>query len=142
MKLLSVAGLAAMIGGMVGLWKTGALFSGRPAVLVVQGVAVVVFVWARATFGLRSFHAVANPTAGGLVTTGPYRYVRHPLYASIALFAAAGALARPGPGSFFLLLVFAGIALRVVAEEELVTEKYPEYREYARRTRRLVPFVF
>jgi len=42
--------------------------------------------WARLTFGGRSFHAGANPTAGGVVTTGPYRFVRHPIYAAILYF--------------------------------------------------------
>jgi protein-S-isoprenylcysteine O-methyltransferase Ste14 len=41
---------------------------------------------ARVTFGRRSFHAAANPTAGGLVTTGPYRLIRHPIYTAACLF--------------------------------------------------------
>jgi protein-S-isoprenylcysteine O-methyltransferase Ste14 len=131
-----------MIGGLVGLWKSGTLFSPLPVVIAVQALSLLFFVWARATFGRRSFHAAADPTEGGLVTTGPYRYVRHPIYLAISLFAAAGALGRPSPGSLFLLLVFAGVALRVTAEEKLVTERYPEYREYARRTPRIVPFLF
>ena len=47
---------------------------------------------ARITFGRRSFHAAANPTEGGLVTTGPYAYIRHPIYAAILYFVWAGAL--------------------------------------------------
>ena len=142
MRALSLAGLAAMAAGLVGLWRTGALFSARPAVLALQGAAVALFVWARATFGLRSFHAAANPTEGGLVTTGPYRWLRHPIYAAIALFGGAGAAAARSSGSLFFLLVLAGLAMRIAAEEKLVAERYPEYAEYARRTKRLVPFVF
>jgi protein-S-isoprenylcysteine O-methyltransferase Ste14 len=104
---------------------------------------VAVFLWARWTFGIRSFHAAANPTEGGLVTTGPYRYVRHPIYAAIVLFAAAGVAARPSwPAAGFGALVLAGALTRALAEERLVTERYPEYRDYARRTRRFVPGVF
>ena len=62
-----------MVAGVVGLWKTGTLLSPRPAAIALQAIAAVLFVWARATFGLRSFHPAANPTEGGLVTTGPYR---------------------------------------------------------------------
>jgi protein-S-isoprenylcysteine O-methyltransferase Ste14 len=39
-------------------------------------------------------------------------------------------------------LVSLGIAIRVVTEEQLVAVQYPEYREYAKRTKRLIPFVF
>jgi protein-S-isoprenylcysteine O-methyltransferase Ste14 len=138
---LSIAGLALMAGGIVGLGLSGALFSPHPVIVAVQAFAVVAFLWARATFGIRSFHAAANPTAGGLVTAGPYRYVRHPIYASILLFAAAGALGRHRPASFFFLAVLAGAALRAAAEERLLVERYPEYRDYARRTRRFIPWV-
>lgn len=142
MKGLSLAGFAAMVAAMVGLWKTGMLFSSRPAVLAVDALAVALFLWARATFGLRSFHAGGNPTEGGLVTNGPYRWLRHPIYAAVALFAAAGAAARPSAGSLFFVLLLGGIAARIAAEERLVTERYPEYRDYAKRTKRLIPFVF
>jgi len=131
-----------MAAGIFELWRTGALFSPSPAVIGLQAVAVALFVWARATFGLRSFHAAADPTEGGLVTTGPYRRLRHPIYAALALFAGAGAAVHRSAGALFFLLVLAGIAARIAAEEALVVARYPEYREYARRTKRLVPFLF
>jgi len=141
-RALSLAGLLGMAAGMLGLWRTGALLSPNPATIAVQAAAVVLFIWARATFGLRSFHAAANPTEGGLVTTGPYRWMRHPIYAAILLFAGAGAAARASAGSLFFLLVAAGAAVRIVAEETLLVGRYPEYRDYARRTKRLIPFLF
>jgi protein-S-isoprenylcysteine O-methyltransferase Ste14 len=131
-----------MVAVVVGLWKTGTLLSPRPAAVALQAIAAVLFVWARATFGLRSFHPAANPTEGGLVTTGPYRWMRHPIYAAILLFAGAGAVARPSAGSLFFLLVAAGAAVRIAAEETLLVERYPEYRDYARRTKRLIPLLF
>jgi protein-S-isoprenylcysteine O-methyltransferase Ste14 len=131
-----------MVAGVVGLWKTGTLLSPRPAAIALQAIAAVLFVWGRATFGLRSFHPAANPTEGGLVTTGPYRWMRHPIYAAILLFAGAGAVARPSAGSLFFLLVAAGAAVRIAAEETLLVERYPEYRDYVRRTKRLIPLLF
>jgi protein-S-isoprenylcysteine O-methyltransferase Ste14 len=35
-----------------------------------------------------------------------------------------------------------GAIVRMLCEERLVVERYPEYREYARTTSRMVPFVF
>jgi len=131
-----------MAAGVFGLWRTGALLSPNPAVVALQAAAALLFLWARATFGRRSFHAAANPTEGGLVTTGPYRWLRHPIYAGILLFAGAGAAARPSAGSLFFLLVAAGAGLRIAAEETLIVERYPEYREYARQTKRLIPGLF
>src|SRR5208282_4732713 len=99
--------------------------------------------WARFTFGIRSFHGAANPTAGGLVRSGPYRYLRHPIYAAILYFLWAGIAAHLSISNILLaLLASAGLGVRMFAEERLLREMYPEYVEYARRTPRVVPFLF
>ena len=100
-------------------------------------------VWARVTFGLRSFHATANTTAGGLVTSGPYRYIRNPIYTSVVLFSFTGAGAHLSSSSVvFALVVLAGALTRIFAEERFLRIRYPEYAEYAARTKRMVPLVF
>jgi protein-S-isoprenylcysteine O-methyltransferase Ste14 len=99
--------------------------------------------WARLTFGLRSFHAAANPTAGGLVTRGPYRYLRHPIYAAVLYFLWAGIAAHPSRTYILVaLLASALLGVRMFAEERLLLEEYPEYADYAGRTRRVLPFLF
>ena len=83
-----------------------------------------------------------NPTAGGLVTTGPYRYIRHPIYTAVLLFTWAGAIANwslPAIGLAVALTVGAGV--RMWCEEQMVVITYPEYREYARVTKRVIPGV-
>src|SRR5215213_2883002 len=92
LKLLSILGLVVMIAALVGLYKIGVLFTAQPIAISLQVVAVALLIWARITFGLRSFHAAANPTAGGLVTTGPYHYIRHPIYTAACLFGWASIL--------------------------------------------------
>jgi hypothetical protein len=62
--------------------RIGVLFTAQPIAIALQLIAVALMVLARVTFGRRSFHAAANPTAGGLVTTGPYRIIRHPISAA------------------------------------------------------------
>jgi protein-S-isoprenylcysteine O-methyltransferase Ste14 len=140
---ISKAGFLIMVAGIVGLAMTHALFSPNPIVLGAQVAAAVLMVWARITFGRRSFHANATPTAGGLVTSGPYRLIRHPIYTAVCLFCVAGALAHPSwRAGLFVLLVFAGALARMMAEERLVVIEYPDYADYTRRTHRMVPFVF
>ena len=80
-----------------------------------------------------------------LVTDGPYHYVRHPGYAGFVLMAlglAIGYSSWIGLAAIPLLLL-PGLAYRMKVEERLLVEKFgEEYREYARRTRALIPGIW
>jgi protein-S-isoprenylcysteine O-methyltransferase Ste14 len=119
------------------------LLGSGPVTISIQVAACLLMGWARLTFGLRSFHAAANPTAGGLVTRGPYRYLRHPIYAAVLYFLWAGMAAHPSLTCVLVaLLASALLGVRMLAEEQLLAGMYPEYAEYARRTPRVLPFLF
>jgi len=139
---VSLLAFLIMVVGMVGLVTTRSLVSWSPVAIAAQVAAVLLMAWARATFGARSFHAAATPTAGGIVTSGPYRYIRHPIYTAVCLFAWTGALANASPTSIaFAVLVTAGAFARMVLEEQLLLLRYPDYAAYARRTARMIPFL-
>ena len=80
-----------------------------------------------------------------LVTGGLYGYVRHPMYFSFLVWAAAQALLLPnaiaGPAGLVGLAILIGY--RIGREERLMVEAFgEEYRTYMRRTARIVPWVF
>ncbi len=140
---LSSVATVVLIGVVVYLVLTWQLFARGVVGMSIQGAALALMVWARLTFGIRSFHAAANPTRGGLVMSGPYRLVRHPIYAAILLFVSTGVLSNWTPLTISLGFVTAMmLAIRAVCEEILLVDMYPEYVEYARRTARLIPLVF
>jgi protein-S-isoprenylcysteine O-methyltransferase Ste14 len=125
------------------LVATRRMFSPAPAAvaLFVAGIAVVV--WARLTFGWRSFHAGSTATSGGLVTSGPYRWVRHPIYAGVMLVLVAVLVGHHDRATIgAVAIIVAGLGVRIAAEERSVLRTYPEYASYARRTKRLVPWLF
>jgi protein-S-isoprenylcysteine O-methyltransferase Ste14 len=143
LKILSLLGLVVMVVAIVGLYEVGVLFSANPIAIALQVSAVALLIWARISFGLRSFHPAANPTAGGLVTTGPYRYIRHPIYTAACLFGWAGIVVHWSLTSVALgVLLFLGGLIRMLAEEHLVKQRYPEYGEYSKVTKRMLPYVF
>ncbi|HEY8888530.1 MAG TPA: isoprenylcysteine carboxylmethyltransferase family protein [Gallionella sp.] len=143
MRTISLAALLLMALALVGLVVRGAFFPSQPAAIMAQVTAVALMVWARLTFGQRSFHAAANPSAGGLVTTGPYRFIRHPIYTAACLFGWSGILAHWSLINVMLgVLLFVGAVGRMLCEERLIIEIYPEYRDYAQATKRMVPYIF
>jgi protein-S-isoprenylcysteine O-methyltransferase Ste14 len=140
---LSLVALVLMVAGIAGLLAIDSLFARTPAAVAAQFAAVGLMIWARLTFGRRSFHASADPTAGGLVTTGPYRFIRHPIYTAACLFVWAGVASNWSARAALLgTLLTLGAVIRMLCEERLVAERYPEYRDYARKTRRMVLYVF
>jgi protein-S-isoprenylcysteine O-methyltransferase Ste14 len=142
-KRASLAGFVASSQCVVGLFLQDAILGNGPVTIGIQVAAVALMVWARVTFGRRSFHAVANPTEGGLVTNGPYRYLRHPIYAAALYFLWAGIAAHLSVAhAMVAFAATAGLVVRMLAEENLIAGKYPEYTGYASRTRRVVPFLF
>jgi protein-S-isoprenylcysteine O-methyltransferase Ste14 len=80
-----------------------------------------------------------------LVTDGIYGRVRHPMYVAFLLFALSGAIVIPNwvVGPSFLTLWVSVLALRIGPEERMMVEEFgPEYEEYVRRTKRLVPGIW
>jgi protein-S-isoprenylcysteine O-methyltransferase Ste14 len=80
------------------------------------------------------------PEARGLVTRGPYRLVRHPVYLG-ELGACAGlVIASPTVWNLSAAVTFAAAqAVRMRLEERALTRAYPAYAHYAARTPRLLP---
>jgi protein-S-isoprenylcysteine O-methyltransferase Ste14 len=143
MTVVSVLGFLLMVAGILGLLATHSLFSMSPLVIGLQGAAAALMLWARITFGRRSFHATAEPTEGGLVTSGPYRFVRHPIYSAVVLFCLAGAAAHLSLRAAALaLVILVGALARMLAEEGCLRARYPDYADYAARTKRMLPRVF
>lgn len=78
-----------------------------------------------------------------LVTSGPYAIVRHPLYlaeevATVGIFLQF----MSWTAAAILIVHFAFQIRRMLNEEQVLSESFPEYRAYANRTARLIPGVW
>jgi protein-S-isoprenylcysteine O-methyltransferase Ste14 len=109
--------------------------------LVAAGLAVSV--WARAVLGGNWSATVTLKEGHEIVSEGPYRLVRHPIYTGLLLGLAGTALAR-GDWRGVAAFVIASAALwrKLRLEERWLTEEFgTRYLDYRRRTRALIPFV-
>lgn len=141
---------AAGLTGTVMLLVVGALPQVQPLFtpspwLAALSTALTLVAFSMAVCGLlflrRSLSII--PEARRLVTGGPYRLVRHPLYGAEIIASVAYVLAAPTPYALGVLVPFVATQmLRSRFEERLLGDVYPEYRTYAARTARLLPFVW
>jgi protein-S-isoprenylcysteine O-methyltransferase len=116
----------------------------RPAgtAMAVGGAALAA--WARHTLGRNWSKDVAIVARQQIISTGAYRYLRHPIYTGFLLMALGTALFVETIGVFLLVsLLAAFLVVKGRQEETLLASAYPrEYPEYRRRTAALVPFVY
>jgi protein-S-isoprenylcysteine O-methyltransferase Ste14 len=78
------------------------------------------------------------------ISTGPYHYVRHPMYAGgLLLFLGTPFLLGSWYGLLLFLLFIPGMAVRVVLEERALREELPGYDAYMAQVKyRLVPYIW
>lgn len=122
---------------------TGNLFSRDPLIIAGQLLGLALIIYARITFGRQRFNISATPAEGPLLRRGPYRFIRHPMYAGMSLLLLVTII---GHLSLFTaaigLLVLIIIPWRINLEESQLKATYPDYAEYASRSKRLIPFVY
>ncbi len=78
-----------------------------------------------------------------VISTGPYRYVRHPLYAGVIPFVVGTTFLLGSWYGLLGLIIVIGIAFRAVREERVLLAELPGYDTYMARVRyRLIPYVW
>lgn len=143
LKIVSLLAFALAVGAVVYLYEEGHIFSRQPVTVALQVFGAALMIWARLTFGIRSFNASANTTKGKLITSGPYRWFRHPIYAAIIYFFIGSLIAYPTLETIIaFIIITAALFVRMLLEEKSLLNTYPGYEDYCRRTKRIIPFVF
>jgi protein-S-isoprenylcysteine O-methyltransferase Ste14 len=142
MKLISKFALLITILAILYFLISGNLFSPSPFVIAGQLLAVALSIWARRSFQAGQFSINAEPAEGTLLLTGPYQVIRHPMYTSAMLLVWSSILGHLSIINVVIGLIVTGvIAVRIVTEEQFLQARYPDYAEYSRKTKRIIPFI-
>jgi protein-S-isoprenylcysteine O-methyltransferase Ste14 len=109
-------------------------------VLLVSGLALAV--WARIYLGRNWGMPMTERAEPELVTSGPYRFVRHPIYSGLLLAVLGTALATNLYWLIALVIAGAYFIYSATVEERLMTTSFPDdYPGYKTHTKMLIPFV-
>ena len=113
----------------------------RCAGIVLGVVSFILYAWSQASLGKGWSPHLQMREEHGLVTTGPYARIRHPLYLALVGFLTGIALTTAN--WFFIALLIVSIvvlALRIPKEEQMMVEEFgEEYEQYIERTGRFMP---
>ena len=118
------------------------------AITALVGTLVVAFglgfaVWARRHLGRDWSGTITLKEGHTLVRSGPYKWIRHPIYTGILLGFAGTAIAVGQWRSLFATGFFTlGILVRCHVEEQKMAETFPEYDDYRRHTWALLPYIY
>lgn len=144
------ARLLLIIGMMLGFWFSGRIplhLSGRIATEMAAAGAVfciaglVFATWARVVLGRNWGMPMTLHGDPELVTSGPYHYVRHPIYTGLTAMWIGSSLVYPHftlPGA----VIIAYSLFSALREERDMEQRFPEtYPEYRKRSKMLLPFL-
>ena len=147
-RLLGLAGMAGLLAFVIHpplmAWSSVPLpVPVRWAGVGLAVVAAALLIWTFRNLGKNLTDTVVTRKEHTLVTTGPYRWVRHPFYVSFALASLANSLVT---ANWFLFVtgsvVFVLLVVRTRKEEDRLIERFgDEYRAYMRRTGRFFPHL-
>jgi protein-S-isoprenylcysteine O-methyltransferase Ste14 len=104
---------------------------------------LIVMLWARVTLGRNWSAGVVLKEGHDLVTSGPYRFVRHPIYSGLLLLAFGWAIWRGRLSGFLGLVVWIVLFwIKARSEEALMIEHFGDaYLRYKERVKALIPYI-
>jgi protein-S-isoprenylcysteine O-methyltransferase Ste14 len=113
---------------------------------IAAGVCVTglgIAIWSRRTLADNWSSDVRFKQGHELMQTGPYRFVRHPIYTGVLLMCFTLAI-QFGRLHCWLgaLIIVLGVWIKLKQEETVMLQHFPEYAAYRKRVKALVPFVF
>jgi protein-S-isoprenylcysteine O-methyltransferase Ste14 len=128
-------------------WAAGAfwppnMFASAIA-MIVTALGAATMLWARYHLGRNWSGNVTFKEDHKLITSGPYAYIRHPIYSGLVLMFLGTAIYNAHVDWFLIFMIFfIGAHYKAGKEEKLMAEHFPaEYAEYKKRTGALVPFI-
>ncbi|MCH7587382.1 MAG: isoprenylcysteine carboxylmethyltransferase family protein [Chloroflexi bacterium] len=112
--------------------------------LILEFLAIVLGIWAVLAMGLGNFNITPDVKADGrLITAGPYRLIRHPMYTSILVATGVLVIDSFTVARFVIwIILLVDLLLKIKYEEGLLMQFLEGYSAYMDRSARIIPFLY
>lgn len=144
-RALSYTLVAVQFGCLIALALTGPWIARGAVALVIEAAGAALGAWALWTMRRARFNVVPDPpSTGTLVRTGPYHFVRHPMYTALLLIALGLVLGAPSFWRWVLWLVLVlNLLIKLAYEERMLLAAYPAYADYQAETKhQIIPYLY
>lgn len=127
----------------LGVWEYQFGYGTQIVGVILCGLGIAFAIWARWHLG-RNWSGTPSIKEGHeLITSGPYRLVRHPIYTGMILALLGSALVAGIIWLVISVVFLVNFLYRIPIEEKYMMELFPDqYPEYQRKTKSLIPFLW
>jgi protein-S-isoprenylcysteine O-methyltransferase Ste14 len=144
MKIKSIILVIVQLTTIVFICVTDKAYCRNYALMAFQLLGVALLIWTWINLRPGKFHILPDAIKKArLVTSGPFRFIRHPMYLSLFLYLLPLIIEYYTWIRLVVLLIFtANMVIKMYYEEKLLQQKFNEYTDYMKRSRRVIPFIY
>ena len=127
------------------LLLAGSLFNNLSALsLTAIIISFILVIWAIISMQKSKLRILPQPAADAvLITAGPYRFIRHPMYTAILLGSTGLLITHITPTRLAIIAALTVVLIiKLLWEEKMLSHKFGGYANYMKHTARLFPFIY
>lgn len=129
---------------LIAIFFINSWFVNNLVLFLIQLTGIFIGVWAIYEMRRSKLNIAPHIRKGAiLITSGPYHFVRHPMYLALLLLLLPMINENQSTLNFFVFSVFlVNLLLKLLYEEGLLRNQFDNYSDYAKKTKRLIPGIF
>jgi protein-S-isoprenylcysteine O-methyltransferase Ste14 len=130
--------------GIVVLCATAFPVCTWPVLISIQVLSGILLIWTWFFLVPGKFHIMPDHIKSDkLITGGPFRWIRHPMYLSLMLFLVPLVIEYYNWWRLLVLIIFVvNMVIKMFFEEKALQLRFPDYASYMQHSKRVIPFIF
>lgn len=112
--------------------------------IIIFGCSIFLGIWSILSMGIRNISILPDPKENiTMRTIGPYKIIRHPMYSAVLIFSIGMLISNPEKQMYIAILVLIiDLFFKLKYEEKILQLKFKDYKDYKKKTFRMIPFIY